>query len=160
MKPVATKIITAAIALGTAGAGLLVAGCGTRPHAHSGSAMTATITIDSDIGETFGPAPATAKPALTAQQAWTGRTHVSHRRPVIPSGVSAHLGLLTLPIGPTGPGGAETYTAHDELVYGFSWHSCPVSRNPKVRRLPRNPCVEWNFVNASTGRQIDETWQH
>jgi hypothetical protein len=144
-----------------AGTGLLAAGCGTLPHAGTAAAVTAIITIDPAIGETFAPAPAAAKPALTAQQAWAKYTHVdkSYRSAAIPSNVTAHLGLLTLPLGPSGPGGSEAYTAHNELVYGYSWHSCPVSRNPRVKKLPPNPCIEWNFLNASTGRQIEETWQ-
>jgi len=161
MKPVATQIITTAIALGITGADLLAAGCGTPPRAHTVSTVTATITIDPANGEIFAPAPADAEPALTAQQAWAKYTQVDrgYRSPAIPPGVTAHLGLLTLPIGPSGPGGSEAYTARNELVYGYSWHSCPVSRNPRVKKLPRNPCIEWNFLNASTGQQIDESWQ-
>ena len=151
MKPVATPVVTTAIALGIAGTGLLAAGCGTLARAHTVSTVTVTITIDPAIGETFAPAPAGAEPALTAQQAWAKYTHVdrSYRNPAIPSDVTTHLGLLTLP-----------YTAHNELVYGYSWHSCPASRNPRVKKLPSNPCIEWNFLNASTGQQIDETWMH
>lgn len=161
MRPVATLVITRAIALGMAGTGLLAAGCGTPPHAHTAAAVTATITIDPATGETFAPPPASAKPALTAQQAWAKYTQAdrSYRSPAIPANMTAHLGLLTLPLGPSGPGGSEAYTAHNELVYGYSWHSCPVSRNPRVKKLPPNPCTEWNFLNASTGQQIDQTWQ-
>ena len=161
MKPVGILAITTAIALGAAGTGLLAAGCGTLPRAHTASAVTVPITIDPTIGETFAPAPAGDKPALTAQQAWATYTHVdrSYHNSAIPSNVTAHLGLLTLPLGPSGPGGSESYTAHDELVYGYSWHNCPVSRNPRVKKLPPNLCTEWNFLNANTGHQIDETWQ-
>jgi len=69
------------------------------------------------------------------------------------------IGLLTLPIGPSGPNGSEIYTVHNQLVYGYSWHQCPASRNPKVKKLPPNPCIEWLFLNANTGYQIDETFQ-
>jgi hypothetical protein len=64
--------------------------------------------------------------------------------------------LFTLP---TGPDGTGPYTAHNELAYGYSWLSCPHSTNPRVKKLPPNPCREWNFLNANTGRQIVETWQ-
>jgi hypothetical protein len=47
----------------------------------------------------------------------------------------------------------------NELMYGYSWHSCPASHNPRVQKLPSNPCIEWNFLNVSTGRQIDDTTQ-
>ena len=131
------------------------------PVAQSVSTVTGTIIIDPTIGEIFAPAPASARPALTAEQAWARYTRVdrSYRRSAIPSNMTAHLGLLTLPLGPSGPGGSEAYTAHNELVYGYSWHNCPVSRNPRVKKLPSNPCIEWNFLNANTGQQIEETWQ-
>jgi hypothetical protein len=164
MAPVGKLIITGALAAGVLTAGLLAAGCGTpaRVRAHAAPALTATITIDPHIGETFAPAPAGARPALTAQQAWAKYTQADNgyeRGSAIPANVTAHLGLLTLPIGPVGPGGSEAYTARKELVYGYSWHQCPASRNPDVQELPPNPCIEWNFLNANTGHQIDETWQ-
>jgi hypothetical protein len=133
-------------------ASVVLAGCGT-PVAN----VSTAITIDPDIGEVLAPPPANASPALTPAQALAASTH--RKSAEIPPGVKVSLGALTLPIGPTGPNGTETYTAKNELVYGYSWHSCPVSRNPAVKRLPRNPCVEWNFLDANTGHQIDETWQ-
>jgi hypothetical protein len=142
---------------------LLAAGCGTPvpARAYTASAVTATITVDPQVGETFAPAPADAAPALTAQQAWANYTQVdtSYSDSAIPSNVTVQLGLLTLPLGPEGPGGAKAYTAQNQLVYGYSWHNCPASRNPNMQTLPPNPCIEWNFLDASTGRQIDETWQ-
>ena len=98
---------------------------------------------------------------MTAQQTWKAYTKVDtgYANSEIPSNVTVRLGFLTLPLGPSGPNGSEAYTAHNELAYGFSWHNCPVSRNPKVKKLPPNPCVEWNFLDANTGRQIDDTWQ-
>ncbi len=153
---IARATVTAAVAIV-----LLTAGCGTSVPVRTAEAVTATITIAPDVGETFAPAPASARPALTAQQAWAQYTHhdASYRKATIPSTVTVHLGLLTLPLGPSGPGGSEAYTARDELVYGYSWHSCPVSVNPRVRKLPPNPCIQWNFLNANTGHQIDDTWQ-
>src|SRR5712691_6038945 len=153
--------ITRAIVPGAVAIALLAAACSTPAPVHSVETVTATVTIAPDIGETLAPAPASARPALTAQQAWAKYTHhdASYRKAAIPSNVTVHLGLLTLPLGPSGPGGSEAYTAHNELVYGFSWHSCPASRNPRVRKLPPNPCIQWNFLNANTGHQIDDTWQ-
>lgn len=142
-------------------AGLLLTACGAT-RARPAADLPRTITIDPHVGETFAPPPADASPRLSAQQAWAAYTKVdtSYTSPEIPSNVSVRLGLLTLPLGPSGPNGAEAYTAHDELVYGFSWHNCPVSRNPRVRKLPPNPCREWNFLDARTAKQIDETWQY
>ncbi len=144
-------------------AGVLIGGCGTAKRvqfAHV-STVASPITIDPTAGEVFAPAPADASPAMTAQQAWAAYTRVdtSYTTSTIPSNVTVEIGLLTLPLGPSGPNGTEAYTANNELVYGFNWHNCPVSRNPKEQTLPANPCIEWNFLDASTGKQIDETWQ-
>jgi hypothetical protein len=104
--------------------------------------------------------PASVAPKLTAQQAWarymrqTGDEHTA-----IPSFVRVQLGLLTLPIGPTGPGGAEAYTAHNELVYGYSSPSGCMSTNPRILFPPNAHCLRWDFLNANTGKQIDSTWQ-
>jgi hypothetical protein len=78
------------------------------------------------------------------------------RHTVLPSLIHAQLGLLTLP---TGPGGTGPYTAHNELTYGYSTPSACTTRNPWVI-FPRNArCIGWEFLDANTGRQIDETWQ-
>jgi len=107
---------------------------------------TGAIPVNLGGGAYFAPAPAGAEPTLTAQQAWARYTKVntSYRSPAIPRNVSVRLGLLTLP----------TYYG---LAYGYSWHSCPSSQGPGG--TPPNPCIEWNFLNAKTGRQIVETWQ-
>jgi hypothetical protein len=153
----------ATVALAVLGVSLLLAGCGSRQLGRpvTTPAVTSTITIDPELGETFAPPAASAAPAMTAQQAWAAYTQVntSYSTPAIPSEVTVQLGLFTLPLGPSGPNGTEAYTAHDELAYGFSWHSCPVSRNPNEKTFPANPCVEWNFLDANTGHQIQEGWQ-
>ncbi len=147
--------------------GLVAAGCGTRPL--TGGHTTAridrrstgivhTITV-SKPGDTFAPAPAGAKPTLTAQQAWAAFAHSSHAsRSTIPRGLSVRLGLLTMRIGPVGPHGKMVYRAHNELAYGYSWHQCPKSAAPHGT-LPPNPCIAWTFLNASNGQLIVITWQ-
>lgn len=146
-----------------------LAACGSLKPAQSRAAngsravhrVTVTIRINSEIGDTFAPPPVAASPKLTAQQAWAAYTKVnrSYRTSVIPSNMTVHIGLFTLPLGPSGPGGAEAYAVHNQLVYGFSWHRCPISTNPRVKKLPPNPCIEWNFLSANTGRQLLQTWQ-
>lgn len=151
--------------LGVAGLGvaaMAVAGCATaRPagaHRSAGDVAGAavvrkTITIDPQVGETFAPAPRSARPRLTARQAWARYTHDT----VLPSSINAQLGLLTLP---TGPGGTGPYTAHNELTYGYS--STPsgcVTMNPRVIFPPSARCIMWQFLDANTGREIDSTWQ-
>jgi hypothetical protein len=125
------------------------------------SAVTKVIVIDPQAGEKFTPPFAKASPALTPQEAWAKfmRGINSTKSLRIPADVGVQLGLLTLPIGPIGRHGGEKYTAHNELVYGYSWHSCPVSMNPNHPKLPGDPCIEWNFIDANTGHQIDLTWQ-
>jgi hypothetical protein len=140
---------------------LLAAGCTGSPAAETTEPVKHVIVISPDIGEILAPPPANAKPRLTAAQAYARSTGRRGRQvTAIPANVTAHLGLLTEPEGPLGPGGkVVAYSPGGQLVYGFSWHSCPVSMNPRVRRLPPNPCVEWNFIDANTGHQIDDTWQ-
>jgi hypothetical protein len=96
---------------------------------------------------------------LTPQQAWAKYERLEGWKvTIIPTRVKVHIGLLTLPVGRSHKG-TMLYTAKNELAYGYSVHSCPKSRNPKVRSLPANPCVAWTFLDANTGRQIDSTWQ-
>jgi hypothetical protein len=163
--------------LGVSAAVIAVAGCGTtragdlqRPEGAAARAAPAwrTITIDPQVGETFAPAPASAAPKLTAQQAWAryarenGSDHAA-----IPSVVHVRLGLLTLPVGPANAPGTsnltisngEAYTALNELAYGYSSPSGCVSMNPWVLFPPDARCIEWDFLNANTGTQIDSTWQ-
>lgn len=147
-------------------------GCGTTraadPHrpvraSAKSAAWHAAITIDPQIGETFAPAPASAKPRLTAQQAWaryTGET-------VIASGIRVRLGLLTLPVGPADAPGTgdlpkfngEAYTALNELAYGYSAPRGCVTMNPRLLPPPGAQCLYWEFLNANTGKQIDSTEQ-
>jgi hypothetical protein len=165
--------ILTSVGLPVLACGLTIVGCGTAKSAglavstkETGKAqtlmrVTRSITIDRSAGILFAPPPAQASPAMSAEHAWeiymeraTGKKHSA-----IPSNVRVQLGLLTLPMGPTGPHGTEKYTAHNELVYGFSWHSCPISTSPVPVKLPPNPCIQWNLLNAYTARQVVDTWQ-
>jgi hypothetical protein len=129
--------------------------------------LTATLTIDPNIGETFAPAGPGAAPKLTAQQAFAMQRRRNGRSVIpIPSGVTVKLGLLTILAGPTNPhtGHVVTkdgiaYAALNELAWGYSWHWCPMSRNPFRPGRVQGPCTRWNFLNANTGREIDENWQ-
>lgn len=140
---------------------LLATACGTRTAGRGNAARfgTGPVTVRLTGGATFAPAPHWAKPGLTPRQAWARyvKFDTSYRGSAIPPNV--RLGLLTLPIGRMGTGGAETYLAHNELAYGYSWHQCPQSQGPSGSTVPPNPCIAWNFFSASTGRQIVGTWQ-
>lgn len=124
----------------------------TRGRPATVAAVTSTIVIDPETGETFAPPPVNAAPALTAAQAYAREMTVENSPTAIPSHVTAQLGVLTLPRGETAPDGSTT-----ELAYGFSWHSCMVTLNGWVP--PTDPCIEWDWVDANTGQMIDDTWQ-
>lgn len=165
------RVIAGAVILGIIAAGLFIVIA--RPSntparaATTNGAVTTTITIDPTVGETFAPPPLSAQPSLTAQDAWAQYAALAGSSvTTVPSNVSVQLGLLTLPVGPAAaPGtnglatsGGEAYTALNELAYGYSWHSCPTS-TLNASPLPNNPCIEWLFLDANTGQQIDQTWQ-
>lgn len=154
------------LTLGLLGSGIAIAGCasatssGPPARAVTVARITTSIVIDPQVGEVFEPAPASAAPALTAQQVWAKyATLIGAKTTAIPAHVTVELGLLTLPIGPSGPKGIEIYTAYRQLTYGYSTHACPKSMNPHITSLPANPCIYWDFLNANTGRQIDSTYQ-
>jgi hypothetical protein len=130
-----------------------------------------TIMINPQIGMTFAPAPTSAAPKLTGQQAWAQYLrHLASPHTGIPSGVHVQLGLLTLPVGPASlPGtnglpksGGKAYTALNELAYGYSSPSggsgC-ATLNPRLTPPPDARCISWTFLGANTGEQIDSTWQ-
>ena len=132
------------------------------------SPLTSTIVVNPEIGDTFASAPSGAAPALTADQAWAQYAQLNGWDTTIPSGVTVQLGLVSVPVGPaTAPGAAglptsngTAYVAHDDLAYGYSSPSaCPPSTNPYVTQSPASSCLHWTFIDASTGRQIVETWQ-
>ncbi len=170
-------VITSAVAVVLLAFGLFAA-----VSAGSGSVgiatVPATITINSQIGITFAPAAQDAAPNLTALQAFKRYERVGEVKqvPSIPSNLTVKLGLLTVPVGPADAPGAGNltkrngiaYTALNELAYGYSWHRCPspVIGLPGSTDSPSpaasngaNPCVEWNFVDATTGKQIIEIFQ-
>jgi hypothetical protein len=155
------------IALALIVAAGLYFGVSAGQHPFRPAQLTATVTIDPNIGETFAPAAPDAARKLTAQQAFALQRR-RNGRPVIPipSGVTVKLGLLTILAGPTNPhtGHVVTkdgiaYAALDELAWGYGWHWCPMSRNPFRPGRVHGPCTRWNFLNANTGREIDENSQ-
>ncbi len=120
--------------------------------------VATTITIDPTVGETFSPPPSSAQPAESAQQAWAAYAQqLGSSATTIPGTVTVQLGQLTLPVGPRGPNNSEVYTADNELAYGYSWAS------PCLSTLADSPpanCTEWLFLDANSGNQIDNAWQH
>jgi hypothetical protein len=153
----------AVIAMLAAGLPLAIT-VGQRPSCPA--AVADTVTIDSNIGETFAPAPQDATPKLTAEQAFAQQRRRNGRSVIPPSGVTVKLGLLTILAGPTNPHTGHVvskdgivYAALNERAWGYSWHWCQMSRNPLRPVRVRGPCTRWNFVDANTGLEINETWQ-
>lgn len=143
-----------------------------QPAASTGSPTT--ITIDPSIGETFTPT-ANGSPALTASQAYADFAQLNNwASTAIPDYITAQLGLLTYPAGPADAPGmshytisnGEAYKALNELTWAFSWKECPPplvpspapGASPAPAPTPSN-CVAWIFLDANTGKQIDQTWQ-
>lgn len=159
-----TAVLTAAIVVPLillAGGGAASGGPHQLPaHALARSAtVRTTITINPQIGQTFAPAPASAAPELTAQQAWARFMRHLGAHTAIPPGIRVHLGLYTLPAGSRGPGGTETYIDHDQLAYGYSSPSRCETLNPRLLPPPNARCIFWTFLNANTGSQIVSTYQ-
>jgi hypothetical protein len=159
-------VITGVVALAMLATGLFLGIRASQGPTRPAPAAT-TITIDPNIGETFAPAPGDAAPKLTAQQAFVQRRRLNGRGPApIPAGVTVKLGLLIIRAGPTNPHTGKVitkngiaYAALNELAWGYSWHWCPMSPNPLMPGRVPGPCTRWNFLNANTGREIDENWQ-
>jgi hypothetical protein len=110
-----------------------------------GGALTSSLDIN---GDTFAPPPSYMAAALTPKQAWDKWTHRSG--PVRPK-VGYRLGILTSPPSIT-----------DVLVWGFSYGPVGCLRSLPVGDTSPpspDPCIEWTFVNAKTGRMVEGTFQ-
>ncbi|HET7385867.1 MAG TPA: hypothetical protein VFJ19_04295 [Nocardioidaceae bacterium] len=115
------------------------------------------VVIDSSIPETFTRANSNATAPMSADAVFTEYAKANGsalQRP--PSNVNVQLGYLTLAVGAGDPG---AYTAKDELVWSFSSSSCPPNLGMVTPAPSSNPCVEWLFLDATTGQEIDDTWQ-
>jgi len=77
-------------------------------------AVTATITLNG-TGYAFAP-PLDAAPAMIATQAWV-RFSTDNGETAIPAGTSAHLGLLTVPIGPYCGRECDGHPVRDGIAY-------------------------------------------
>jgi hypothetical protein len=144
-----------------------------RARVITASAVQTTITIDPHLGETFAPPPATASaPALTAQQAYAQFIQSSTTGSggtAVPSTVTAQLGLLTLPVGPSSGcdndcsnltvQNGTAYKALNQLAYGYSLPGGTCGSSNPFDPAPPVPCTDWLFIDANTGHLIDWTEQ-
>jgi hypothetical protein len=133
----------------------------TAAHA-SPNEVVGTRIIDASVGETFTPAVSTKRPGLLSPDLAYGRAVSKGKH--MPTGTAYQLGYLTLPLGAGAPG---QFTAHNALVYAFTWPECgprivPVPM-PRASPTPTptaasTDCTRWEFVDARTGDMIDMTW--
>jgi hypothetical protein len=130
---------------------LLLSACGSESAATDVASEAGPPTLPTTIsdGEVFAPPPAEATPRLTAAQAWAKfAERVQSTVTEIPTTFDAQLGVL------------QSYLADDRLAYGYNQkelmgcvgsHPSPASDQP-CRRY-------WIFLDADTGRHIEETEQ-
>lgn len=122
-----------------------------------GRSMSATqvVVIDPSIPETFAPSShdTAALSSDAAFQVYARLNDSNAGSP--PKGVNVQLGRLTLPVGSGEP---DAYIANDQVVWAFSWPSCPPTTLPKATATS-GPCVEWLFLDANSGAEVDQTWQ-
>jgi len=126
-----------------------------------------TIVIDPEVGEVFvpdGSGGASRVGILSPEEAYRG---YSGDFSDIPKDWTWQLGSLTLPLGSEPSDG---YTAKDEYVYAFTVPACgpkivPPPVGGDTRRASQekpqhsdSACMQWLFVDATTGHMVDMTW--
>ena len=93
----------------------------------------------------------------------SGHHNPQNRRPaaykITQAEIVSQVGFYTLPAGPNGPSGTETYINHNELAYGYSSPSACLTLNPRLLPPPGARCIFWTFLDASTGKQIVSSFQ-
>jgi len=151
-----------------------IAAPGHVPSTGKGQSSTGdTIVIDPEVGETFTPdapdgpvgsAGASHIGILSPEAAYRG---YSGDASDIPKDWTWQIGSLTLPLGSEPSDG---YAAIDEYVYAFMVPACgPKFLPPPVGGDTRrggqeepqhsdSTCMQWLFVDATTGNMVDLTW--
>src|SRR4051812_15578212 len=107
----AVRALGAIVALGLVGL-LIWAVQSASPHS---GVQRIHQTLLIDPGETFAPAPTTARPALTPDEAFASTANSIRTTHLAPDN-SVYLGMLTPPIG----GQPSRYFPHGELAYGYA----------------------------------------
>lgn len=153
-------VITAAILAAGLGtwAGVTAASSSDTVSAITATDVTSTINVMGNPGETFAPPPSDASSALTLQEAVDA--YAGHEGTEIPQGITAQLGLYTMPVGPYCGEECDgliehngtVYTVYQELAYGFlETNACPDGYS-----VPDVHCDRWTFLDANTGAFIGE----
>lgn len=160
------------VVVGAVAAAVTACGSTGRPVVHdqlqpassdaSHDRVTSTIVINAGADETFAPPPAGKQPKLTAAQAWkrfADKADPKHHH-TMPADADYQLGLITVPPSVTdvlawgyrGPLGACAFHVPPPLL-GRS-----ASPTPTPTAAPPR-CVEWTFIDADNGHQVESTQQ-
>jgi len=112
----------------------------------SAKAVATPIVINGDVDEVLTPAP-DARAPLTAREAWVKYTAAAgHPQQTVPGRLRVLLGRLALP---------PQLSNRLVWAYGFGPIGC-------VTTLPQatpSTGIQWTFVDARTGRMLEETCQ-
>jgi hypothetical protein len=134
------------------------------------SAPASPVDIDPEEGMVFRPLSNTPASALSPAEAWARyvrRIHSSRTR--IPAAARVEYGKVSCvrcnltqtrsrtPCGKSSPFNFGCLHVRT-FAYSFAHTGCANS-NPNYSPPPHLECTEWIFLNAFTGRMIQETWQ-
>jgi hypothetical protein len=155
-----TAVVVLAVGGAVLGAQMSNDGTSNKIAALAPLADGGTVTIDSDIGETFTPQPGNAAAAPMSAQ---GAYHAFSGRTTIPAGITYQFGTLTLPVNARNSHAPTEYTYRDRPVWAFSYAACESgfgSTRDGQTAAPEFCGTEWNFLDAASGKQLDQTVQH
>ena len=123
----------------------------------AGEVVQQTIVIRSAV-EGNGPTVFAPPSADSINQAFTADEALQAFKVVDPrytaaDGATAVLGSYTAPSGP------DTYRFQDRLAWGFkTTTTCPPSPNRYDSQSPPGECTDWLFLDARTGKMLEETF--
>jgi len=111
-----------------------------------------TVTIESDIGETFS-ASSSVTPGLSAQAAWDLFTKQGAGAP-LPANMTPSTGYLSVPLSV----GGSSYSIKNEAVWAFVYPTQCVTTLPSSS-ADQWDCDHWVFLSASTGSFVFASYQ-
>ena len=126
------------------------------PTSATESPTPSVIILDSpNDSKEFVLAMTDASPELSASEA-IARYENHNSDFALPSDAVSYLGYYSA------AKGDGTYSYKDRLAWGFAWHECIAPQpNPRYTGPPiSTSCSAWLFLDANSGRMLEETWQH
>jgi hypothetical protein len=144
--PMVTPCLLAVAAVALAAGGCTHTSTPEPPASTAPASPPKPIVINAEVGEILTPTAA-AHARLTAEQAWVSYTRrVGHPQSRVPDRLRVVLGRLTLP---------PQFSGRLVWAYGYGPTGC-------ITTLPQATPpvgVEWTFVDADTGKMVEETCQ-